>query len=91
MTTRKLFHKHFNLLWYYIFSNWYYMVLIFCRFTISYESLLLKEHVPRTQGINAWDMTVWSIMMFIKALLLHEIVHVNFFDRRNLNSECPGQ
>ena len=23
---------------------------MFCRFTISYDSLLLKEHVPRTQG-----------------------------------------
>ena len=34
-----------------------------CRLTISYDNLLLKEHTPRTQRINAWNVTVWSIMV----------------------------
>ena len=78
MTTRKLFHKHFNQLQYDVFSNWYYISTellsvtkpsityqqierifcrysmaftgIHCRFAICYESLLLKEHLPRNQG-----------------------------------------
>ena len=34
-----------------------------CRFTISYDSLLLKEHYQELKEVNAWNVTVWSIMM----------------------------
>ena len=33
-----------------------------CRTAISYNGLLLKEHIPRIQ-VNAWNVTVWSIML----------------------------
>ena len=46
-----------------------------CRFTISYldmyDDLLLKEHVPRKsrndlKEVNAWNMTVWNIMVKVQ-------------------------
>ena len=34
-----------------------------CKFTISYDSLLLKERVPRLKEVNACNVTAWSIMV----------------------------
>ena len=31
-----------------------------CRFTISYDGLLLEEHVPRTQGSECLERDCWK-------------------------------
>ena len=69
---------------------------MFCRFSISYGSLISVIERACTKNSRKPMHRTWlfgaSWWMFIKALLLYEIVHVNFFfDRRNSNSECPGQ
>ena len=47
---------------------WYSMAFtgMLCRFTISYYSLLLKEHVPRTQKeVNSWKVIAFTMISSI--------------------------
>ena len=48
-----------------------------CRFTISYDELLLKKQVPRTQGSSGMQLLGASWWKVIKALSLYEIFHVS--------------
>ena len=63
-------------------------------FTDSLSAMMACHWKSMYQEIkpgNNWNMTVW--WKFMKALLLYELVHVSlvFFDRKNWNSEFPGQ
>ena len=66
-----------------------------CRFTMSHDYLLLKEHAHTKYssklmpGTWLFGAPLWKI---IKVLLLYEILHASlFYDRRSWNSECLGQ
>ena len=47
-----------------------------CRFTISYDSLLLQEHVPRTQGSQCLEHDCFE---HHGEMLLCEMAHVGLF------------
>ena len=95
MTTGKVFHKHFNHLEYFIFSNWYHTST---ELFINNQVIILQACFA--DFLSAMIASYWKAMYqehvsrrlmagtclfgaswwkFIKALLLYEIVHVSFF------------
>ena len=95
MTTGKVFHKHFNHLEYFIFSNWYHTST---ELFINNQVIILQACFA--DFLSAMIAPYWKAMYqehvsrrlmartclfgaswwkFIKALLLYEIVHVSFF------------